>query len=177
MPGFWYYDHTGEGIYAGESVHGTACAEIIYDMAPEAELYLYKVGDEVDLENAKDRAIRDGIDIINHSMGWFGFGIGDGRGIACDIVNDAADKGILWVNSAGNNAKSHYDGPWFDSDDNSWHNFSGGDEVLGFEAEKGDEIRVFLTWNDWPSSHENYDLYLDFLGNSPDDREAVAKST
>ena len=97
MPGFWWVDFTGEGIYTGESVHGTACTEIIYDVAPEAEFYLYKVGDLVDLENAKDRSIRDGIDVINHSIGWFGTGIGDGRGEACDIVNDAADNGILWV--------------------------------------------------------------------------------
>ena len=65
MPRFWWVDYTGEGIYAGESVHGTACAEIIYDVASEAELYLYKVGDLVDLENAKDRSIRDSIDVIN----------------------------------------------------------------------------------------------------------------
>ena len=175
MPGFWWVDYTGEGIYAGESVHGTACAEIIHDVAPEAELYLYKVGDEVDLENAKDRAIRDGIDIISHSMGWFGFGIGDGRGEACDIVNDAADKGILWVNSAGNNAQSHYDRDWFDSDDDGWHNFSGDDEVIAFEAEAGDEIRIFLTWNDWPSSQQDYDLYLDFV-NSSGNLETVATS-
>ena len=168
MPGFRWVDYTGEGIYAGEDVHGTACAEIIYDVAFEAELYLYKVGDEVDLENAKDRAIRDGIDIISHSIGWFGFGIGDGRGEACDIVNDAADNGILWVNSAGNNAKSHYDGDWSDFDSDNWHNFSGGDEVLAFRAEKGDEIRVFLTWNDWPSSQQDYDLYLDFTNSSGD---------
>ena len=64
MPGFWWVDYTGEGIYAGDSVHGTACAEIIHDVAPEAELYLYKVRDLADFENAKDRAIRDGIDII-----------------------------------------------------------------------------------------------------------------
>ena len=181
MPARWgYHDYTGEGIYAGEGVyvyvHGTACAEIIYDVASEAELYLYKVGDEVDLENAKDRAIRDGIDIINHSMGWFGFGIGDGRGLACDIVNDAADKGILWVNSAGNNAQSHYYGDWFDSDDDGWHNFEGEDEMLAFEAEEGKEIRVFLTWNDWPISQENYDLYL-FFENSSGDLEQVSAST
>ena len=175
MPGFWWVDYTGEGIYAGESVHGTACAEIIYDVAPEAEFYLYKVGDEVDLENAKDRAIRDGIDIISHSMGWFGFGIGDGRGLACDIVNDAADKGILWVNSAGNDAQSHYYGFWSDFDSDSWHNFSEEDEVLAFRAKKGDEIRVFLTWNDWPDSRQNYDLYLDFV-NSSGDPETVAES-
>ena len=175
MPRFWYYDHTDEGIYTGDSVHGTACAEIIHDMAPEAELYLYKVGDILDLENAKDRSIRDGIDVINHSMGWFGYGIGDGRGAACDIVNDAADKGILWVNSAGNNAKSHYDGFWSDFDSDSWHNFSEEDEVIAFEAEEGEEIRVFLTWNDWPSSQQDYDLYLDFT-NSSGRLEPVASS-
>ncbi len=173
---WWYYDYTGEGIYAGDSVHGTACAEIVHDVAPEAELYLYKTGDMVDFENAKDRAIRNGIDIINYSSGWFGTGIGDGRGLACDIVNDAADKGILWVTSAGNNAKSHYDGFWSDSDDDGWHNFSNEDEVIAFEAEKGDEISIFLTWNDWPSSRENYDLYLDFV-NSSGDLETVAEST
>ena len=176
MPGFRYYDHTGEGIYAGESVHGTACAEIIHDMAQEAELYLYKVGDILDLENAKDQCIRDDIDIINHSIGWFGYGIGDGRGRACDIVNDAAEEGILWVNSAGNDAKSHYDGFWFDSDDDGWHNFEGEDETLAFEAEEGKEIRVFLTWNDWPVSQENYDLYL-FFTTSSGDLERITAST
>ncbi len=173
---WWYFDYTGEGIYAGEIVHGTACAEIVHDVALEAEIYLYKVGDLVDLENAKDRSIRDGIDVINHSIGWFGTGIGDGRGEACDIVNDAADKGILWVNSAGNDAQSHYYGFWSDYDSDDWHNFSDEDEVLAFEAEEGEEISVFLTWNDWPDSRQNYDLYLDFV-NSSGDLETVAEST
>ena len=173
---WWHSDFTGEGIYTdSESVHGTACAEIVHDMAQEAELYLYKVGDMLDLEKAKDRCIQNGIDIVNHSMGWFGTGIGDGRGEACDIVNDAADRGILWVNSAGNNAKSHYDGFWSDFDSDGWQNFDGEDEVLAFEAEEGDSIRVFLTWNDWPKSRQNYDLYLSFT-NSPDDLEFVDES-
>ena len=182
MPARWWsHDFTGEGIYTeDEIVHGTACAEIVHDVAPEAELYLYKVGDMVDLENAKDRCIRNGIDIINHSAGWFGTGIGDGRGEACDIVNDAADNGILWVNAAGNDAQSHYYGFWSDDDSdhdsNNWHNFSPEDEVLSFEAEKGDEIRVFLTWNDWPDSRQNYDLYLYYI-NSSDGLERVVEST
>ena len=172
---WWYYDYTDEGIYAGENVHGTACAEIIYDVAPEAELYLYKVGDLVDLENAKDRCIREGIDVINHSLGWHGTGIGDGRGIACDIVNDAADEGILWVNAAGNSANSHYSGVWSDSDADGWQNFSGAYEVIAFEAKKGEDIRVFLTWDDWPMSHADYDLYLEFV-NSAGELESVAES-
>ena len=177
MPSSWrYLDYTDEGIYAGEDVHGTACAEIVHDMAKGAELWLLKVGDLIDLENAKDLCIQEGIDIVNHSMGWFGTGIGDGNGIACDIADDAADNGILWVNSAGNDAKSHYYGFWSDSDSDGWHNFSREDEVLAFEAAEGDEIRVFLTWNDWPNSRENYDLYLDFV-NSSGNLEVVAEST
>ena len=177
MPATWrYLDYTDEGIYAGDSVHGTACAEIVHDMAQQAELTLLKVADLVDLENAKDLCIREEIDIISHSFGWFGTGIGDGRGEACDIVNDAADNGILWVNSAGNDAKSHYYGFWSDFDSDGWQNFSNEDEVLAFDAAEGEEIEIFLTWNDWPTSRENYDLYLDFV-NSSGDLEPVAEST
>ena len=172
------HDFTGEGMYAGESVHGTACAEIIHDMAQEAELYLYKVGDLADLENAKKLCIKEGIDIISHSLIWPVTGIGDGKGIACDIVNDAANKGILWINAAGNSADTHYYQPWADSDSDGYHNFKGSDEGLTFEAEKGTGISVYLTWNDWPKTRDNYDLYLYFSNSSGDlERDPVAKST
>ena len=176
MPGFWWYDHTGEGIYAGEIVHGTACAEIVHDVAPEAELYLYKVGDLLDLENAKDRAMLDGIDVISHSEGFLTDGFGDGRGFSCNVVNDAADNGILWVTVAGNSAKSHYSGLWSDKDSNDWHNFAPGEELLTFKAEEGSVIRVNLIWDDWPITDQNYDLYL-YFRNSSGDWEEVAKST
>ena len=169
------HDFTGEGLDAGEDVHGTACAEIIYDVSPEAELYLYKVGDLADFENAKDRSIRDGIDVISYSGTFPANGFGDGRGLACDIVNDAADKGILWVNAAGNSAMSHYEGFWSDHDSNGWHNFDGEDEVLSFEAEEGDEIAVSLAWDDWPITYQNYDLYL-YFKNSSGGLEQVAES-
>ena len=139
------HDFTGEGLYAGDEVHGTACTEIIHDVAPEAELYLYKVGDLVDLENAKDRSIQDSIGVISHSLTWYGTGIGDGKGIACDIVDDAADNGILWVNAAGNSAKSHYYQPWSDSDSDDIHNFNGRDETIDFQAKQGTDISVYLT--------------------------------
>ena len=180
MPARWWSrDFTGEGIYTDdESVHGTACAEIIHDVAPEAEFYLYKVRDLLDLENAKDRCIQNGVDIISHSMSSLGTGIGDGKGIACDIVNDAADKGILWVNSAGNSAKSHYYQPWSDSDSDGNHNFKDTDETLEFEAEKGTEISVYLTWNDWPETRDDYNLHLFFSNPSGDpELDLVAKST
>ena len=167
---WWQRDYTREGIYAGTDAHGTACAEIVYDVAPEAELYLYKVADIVDLENAKDRCIENGVAIVNYSATWVGEGFGDGRGLICDIVNDAADNGILWVNAVGNYAKKHYASFWRDSDDDNRHDFAAGDDMVNFveEVEIGDVIRVTLTWDDWPTTTADYDLYLyyqDAFGN------------
>ena len=172
----WFRDYTGTGIYAGTSAHGTACAEIVHDVAPEAELYLYKVADEVDLENAKDRCIQNGVAIVNYSETWVNEGFGDGRGLICDIVNDAADNGILWVNAVGNYAQKHYMGFWHDSDADNRHNFAADDDMVSFVAEILDIIRVTLTWDDWPITTADYDLYLyyqDEFGNI----EEVGKST
>ena len=174
----WFRDYTGTGIYAGTSAHGTACAEIVHDVAPEAELYLYKVADIVDLENAKDRCIQNGVVIVSYSETWVNEGFGDGRGIICDIVNDAADNGILWVNAVGNYAQKHYMDFWHDSDADNRHDFAAGDDMVNFVDEIGiaDAIRVTLTWDDWPITTADYDLYLyyqDAFGNI----EEVSKST
>ncbi|GAI90146.1 unnamed protein product, partial [marine sediment metagenome] len=92
-------DFTGAGLETGRD-HGTGVAEIVYDMSPEAQLYLIKIADEVDLENAKDYCIGQGIDIISHSWIWENTNFTDGTGLICDIANDARSKGILWVNAA-----------------------------------------------------------------------------
>ena len=61
-----------------EEDHGTAVAEIVHDMAPAAQLYLIKIGDSLDLLNAKDYCIANGIRVINHSVGWFNSNFYDG---------------------------------------------------------------------------------------------------
>ncbi len=164
LPSTWrYIDYTNEGIYTGD-VHGTACAEIVHDMAPDAELVLIKVGDLVDFENAKDMAIKEDIDILSFSATWLASGFGDGLGSACNTVNNAFDNDILWVNSAGNYANSLYSGLYKDSDidgADGWHNFDGDDEVLTLmNVTVEDTIEIWLTWNDFPRTSENYDLVL-----------------
>ena len=159
-------DYTGEGIFNNkiDDAHGTACAEIVYDMAPLSEIVLIKIGDLVDFENAKDMAIREGIDILSVSFSWLGTGFGDGLGLACNIVNNAFDHDILWVNSAGNYASSLYSGLYRDSDiegADGWHNFEGDDEVLTLmDVTVGDKIEIWLTWNDFSRTSQNYDLVL-----------------
>ncbi len=153
-------DFTGTGLTIGTN-HGTHVAQIVFDMAPQAQLYLIKIADEVDLENAKDYCISQEIDVINHSWGWPNTNFTDGTGLVCDIANDADSHNIVWINAAGNAANRHYQRLFSDVDGNGWHEFSSGRyESEVFEADPWHDIIIFLTWNTWPTTNQDYDLYL-----------------
>jgi hypothetical protein len=151
-------DFTETGLTTGSN-HGTKVAQIVYDMAPQAQLSFIKVADEVDLENAKDYCITEGEDIINHCWGWPNTNFTDGTGLICDIANDAQFHNILWVNAAGNATREHYQDFFTDVDGDSWHEFTSEDETNPIQI-FGDDITIFLTWDAWPTTKQDYDLYL-----------------
>ena len=143
--------------------HGTAVAEIVYDVAPGAQLYLIKVADTLDLLDAKNYSINNGIEIINHSLVVANTNFYKGEcwfGNAVCSADDAYANGILWVNAAGNEATMHYEATFTDSDSNGWHNISGSNENIEIFAFAGDTINVYLTWDAWPTTNQDYDLYL-----------------
>ncbi|MFC2164016.1 S8 family serine peptidase [Acidobacteriota bacterium] len=153
-------------LYAHD--HGTACAEIVHDMAPNAKLWLVNFGTDVEHHNAVDWIITQGINIVSYSMGWFNIGGGDGTGPICEDVKKAHDNGIIWASAAGNDATNHWEGNFKDSDIDNWHNFSGNDEILHFYVDAYTPVDIFLNWNDWGNwsgnryrgSDQDYDLYL-----------------
>jgi len=147
-------DLTGTGLTTGIT-HGTAVAEIIHDMAPDAELHLIKIADEVDLDLAVTYCLANGIDIVNHSLGWYNTNNYDGTGTIADTAKRAIAGGMLWVNAAGNEAESHWEGQFADGNADGWH-----DQDITFYASAGSQIVLFLTWNDWPQAASDYDLYL-----------------
>lgn len=147
-------------IEAGR-VHGAGVSEIIYDIAPGAQLYLVNISTLVELGNAVDWLIAEDVDIISHSLSWYGSGAGDGGGPVNAIVKKASEAGILWVNSAGDEAQKHWSGSWADADADGWLEFQGADEGQTFNAGAGTQIEAFLTWDDaWGQSGNDYDLYL-----------------
>ncbi len=162
-------DPSNLDTFEADTEHGTAVAEVVYDMAPEAQLYLIKIKDEFGLGSAKEYCKTEGIDVINHSVGWFNSGPGDGTGIICDIANDAKNNGILWVNSAGNHAERHWQGmftttvPSGTEGDIRIHEFVTGDEgsqTLAITAGAGQTIEIYMRWNDWLMTTKSYGLLL-----------------
>ncbi len=143
--------------------HGTAVAEVIHDMAPQAQLYLIKVADSLDLKNAKDYCIANGIRIVNHSAGWFNSNFYDGSCFFDNAVcsaNHASKNGILWVNSAGNHARMHYEALFSDRDGDRLHNVTPERNFIAIQAQEGDLIILTLTWDAWPVTNQDYDMYL-----------------
>jgi hypothetical protein len=149
-------------------VHGTACAEIIHDIVPNAELYLANFGTTIEEGKAVDWLVNNGVQIISNSTGSYLGGAGDGTGPGCEIVKDAVNRGVVFVNAAGNAAEDHWYGNWVDSDSDNLNNFSGVDEILHFWVPANKSVSVELKWNNWgywngtsyTGSNQDYDLYL-----------------
>jgi subtilisin family serine protease len=148
------------GKLATGSSHGTAVAEIVHEMAPDAALYLVCAGTEVEFGAAVAYAKSQGVNIINHSGSWFGPVRGDGSGYFGALVADARAAGILWVNSAGNYAQSHWSGTYVSADGDRMHEFAPGDEGNTFTLPSGVGMCGFLRWDEWPAAVSDFDLLL-----------------
>ncbi len=152
----------------GTTVHGTACAEVIHDVAPGASLYLAKIATTVDISQAVQWLRGQQVDIISSSIGTYVSGPGDGTGALADLVASARQTGILWVTSAGNERLSHWGGDWAYGDGDSLLDFSPGVEVNAIVNRSGDliaisagaDVSAYLRWDDWTAVNQDYDLYV-----------------
>ena len=169
---------TDGDITGGGDPHGTAAAEIAYDVAPEASFYLVNFTTEVEMGNSVDWLIAQGVHVISASIGWPGTAYGDGIGAVNDIVKKAEEAGIVWVQASGNFAQTHWTGLYDDPDGNGFHNFDAFDEgnTLALRRSRPNEeriflVEIFLTWDDWDTLSQDYDLFL-FRGET-----VVAQST
>ncbi len=156
---------SGNGDLSNGTWHGTACAEIVHDVAPGAQLYLANAETLLELQAAARWMREEGVSVISHSVGWF-WGPGDGTGEVVSVAREAVRGGILWVNAVGNQALSYYGGAFRDEDGDGRHEFdAGGDESLSDRLVRPNTEYIYvLTWDRWPYSHDlalEIDLYQD----------------
>ena len=152
------------GGFSTASVHGAGVAEIVHEVAPQAQLHLICVNSEVTLGQAKEYVKANNIPIVNMSLAFLNAGRGDGTGgpgTVDGIVADARANGVLWVNSAGNYQQRHWSGTFNGPlSRGSLHSFAGGDARNTIVLGNGQQACVFLKWDQWPTSNQDYDLYL-----------------
>jgi hypothetical protein len=144
--------------------HGTMCAEVVADVAPAATIYPYSSPTVADMQAFRaeiEGGNPRGIDVVTHSVIWFGQSFGRHDGFACDLVDRARAQGVAWVNASGNSGNGDfYAGAFTDTDKDGNHDVLPGDPKLVFNQHHTGQIRVVLDWDDYGEPTTNLDLYL-----------------
>lgn len=174
--------------------HGVSSAEIIYAMASNVQFYLGPPTSNLVREREViDSFASQGVRIISRSLGsnlYSPNAAGDGTGPAADNVAYAAGKGILWVNSAGNNSGatdrrgSHLRLIW-DGNSSESHLLTPEGSTFHPVACSGN-VWLSIRWsNDWhktAASRSDFDLYVygdastaNFLGKSVEFQQSGAR--
>lgn len=155
--------------------HGTACAEIIGEIAPNATLILVNSDTSVEgFKEAVDELVRMNrtIDIVSCSLDY-PYSLFDESDYFCSAIRNLTENGTIWINSVGDEARSHWYGIFRDEDDNGFHEFTPGEEALQVSLEREQPLQVWLSWNDsWSGSGRDYDLYVF----SPDGSYTISKN-
>ncbi len=148
-----------------DSHHGTAVAETLIDVAPATDLYIanpYTLGD---LRDAVDWMAAQEVRVINHSLGRPPDGPGDGTSPFSNsplrAIDAAVKADIAWINAAGNEGLRVWYGTFSDPDNRGVHEFTPRDNGNHFIVQEGDEVAVFMRWDDsWGGADCDLDLEL-----------------
>ena len=166
--------YTDAGVFSGDlddcengDVHGTATAETIIDVAPEALLYIARPRNGRDLRDTVDWMVEEGVSVaVLYGFGHFE-GPGDGSSphswSALTVMDRGVNLGITFVVPAGNSGRDAWlqRAPFSDSDGDRFIDFAGTDDGNAIEMEKGDRAYVQLRWEDaWPGASRDFDLYI-----------------
>jgi len=169
-----------EGQVAQNSAHGTSCAIIASDVAPDAEFHLISSPQSMQplgwlfaLDYAVNVLEADVVTISIETTGCYCHN--DGTGPINDLVAsilDGSDAAFVvasgnWAGGTGSD-RWHYTGTFSDADGDGHHDFTPGAtdawdrNTLRFYARGGERITVFVEWDDWDAEvhYEDLDLYI-----------------
>jgi PGF-CTERM protein len=156
-------DMTNGGAFVNQpNRHGTAVAEVVVDTAPNVSLILLEIESATEFQNAINYSEK--ADVTVASLGYY-TGPFDGSGDLSTEITEARQNGTPTFISAGNEGDgNHLNVTWNDPDNNGVLNFSGSDERLNITPPIGSTLsssaRIYVSWNDYPNSNEDYDIYL-----------------
>ena len=135
---------------------GTAMLEIVHDLAPGAQLYFHDAGqNKVAFNAAIDSLINAGCKIVCDDIGWITEPFFEDGIIARHVATVLDSNNIIYVTSAGNDAKRHAQALYQNGGGNLHNKF------FYLDLPPGGRATIILQWNDkFGSSGNDYDLYL-----------------
>lgn len=165
-----------------ESRHGTACAEVIAAIAPDADLYVASTdGYEDSLFAAAQWLIAQGVRIISYSGGNPAAPSDGSDPLSRFIDRTAAEKHVLWIVSSGNNGDRHWSGLAVDANRDGWVDITGTSAYLTV-IPREPKLTIIVRWNDWgadprrPLATQDIDVELVALDKSGNSTTIVAHS-
>ncbi|MSQ82398.1 MAG: hypothetical protein EXR77_05695 [Myxococcales bacterium] len=159
------------------SAHGTACAEVIADLAPGATVIPVAVNSVAALQAWVAQTLAgSSIAIVHSAVGWFGESFGDGKGAVCQAVSAGVGASRVWVAAAGNMAAGKlWTDLWRDDNKDGWLEFAPGAASNEFEMPVAGPVQVILDWDAYPTTATDLDLQVCRV--LPKDCSPVAVST
>ncbi len=140
-----------------KGVHGTAVAEIIYSLVPDAKLLPISVaGSDSEFNAAIDYFVAQKVDIISVSMGSNSSSEDGTSPLSRKIEQVRKEKGILFFFAAGNEGTEHYGG-MFNPNANGYQQFQPNTSRMAFGNPSSDSLKseVILRWDQWLNGDVN----------------------
>ena len=169
--------------FPGAGAEGTALLEIVYDIAPGAQLFFANFDTSMAFKQAVN-SLASETDVVVDDIGFFGEpydGSSDVSTNTANALNSSTNPIRAYFTSVGNEADEHYLGAYLDSGTDGasivgasghlhlFQSTTNTVDVLGLgpqvydkiELNAGGEVVIFLTWDDpFGSSTNDYDLFL-----------------
>lgn len=138
--------------------HGTAVAEVIHAIAPDAYLVFAAYSTDAEFYAAIDWLVSQNVSIINHSGGG-SYGPKDGTAEDAQYIDWVVSSNIMWVNSSGNSGSRHWRGKYTDTNGDGVHEFlSNGTYGLVFYPFFNTGLLV--QWDDWDAMNQDLDVFV-----------------
>ena len=142
-----------------ENLHGTASAEVVADIAPDADLVLAST-EQTSIFQIIDYLETADVDIVTMSLGY-GPSMGplDGEDDLSQEIAPIVADGTPWYTSAGNmGSQSSWNGSFVDTAGNDRLEWADGDESYTVGDMDGSES-LWITWDGWDDP-DYYDVYV-----------------
>ena len=143
---------------------GVAMMEVIHAIAPDAQLIFHDRGlNQIEFVQAIDKLISAGARIICDDITYIEPFFEDGY-IASNVRDRILTYGVLYIASAGNMARGHYQDTFsgIEQEGYQWHGFGTNETPwLTFRVSAKAAGHVVLQWDDpYGAATTNYDLFL-----------------